>query len=112
MIGNSASSITTPVSSTSARFRNARDHHGLSRFALKARIVAEPCSATIASTAPKLSWKLGPTTASGHSSITPNPATARSRNESGSRPSATAASTSSAPRTERTVGTSAPVSSV
>ena len=76
---------------------------------MNVRIHAVPCRATIANTAPKLSWKLGPITASGHSTMTAPAASASSRSDSGSRPSATAISTSRAPTMLRTVGTSAPV---
>ena len=70
------------------------------------------CSETIAMTAAKLIWKLGPMRASGHSASTAHAATATMRSESGSRPNARAVSTSSAPMQLRTVGTCAPVSSV
>ena len=63
-------------------------------------------------TAAKLIWKLGPTIDSGHSASTTPAAIATIRSESGSRPKASATSTSSAPIQLRTVGTCAPVSSV
>src|SRR3546814_16037337 len=70
------------------------------------------CNVTIASTAAKLIWKLGPISDSGHSSRTKKPATATIRMDSASRPSASAISTRIAAAQLRTVGTSAPVSSV
>src|SRR3546814_1546342 len=51
------------------------------------------CNVTIASTAAKLIWKLGPISDSGHSSRTKKPATATIRIDSASRPSASAIST-------------------
>ena len=95
-----------------ARLRPALANQLSSRGARKARTGAAPCSATIANTAAKLIWKLGPTSASGHSAITIPATTATIRSESGSRPSASANRTSPAPRQLRTVGTSAPVRSV
>ena len=70
------------------------------------------CSATIAVTAAKLSWKLGPTNASGQISSTNSAPVATSRSVIASRPSAIASNTSSAATSERIVGTSLPVSKV
>ena len=86
--------------------------HPSSRGARKAFTGALVCRATIARTAAKLIWKLGPTSASGQSRRTQIAATATILSESGSRPSASATSTSSAPMQLRTVGTCAPVSRV
>ena len=66
----------------------------------------------MAMTAAKLIWKLGPTSDSGQNSKTQTAATETIRIDNGSRPRASAISTSTAPMQLRTVGTSAPVSSV
>ena len=83
-----------------------------SRGARKRLTHSALCSATIAITAAKLIWKLGPTSDSGQRASTTIAATATIRSERGSRPSASAIRTSTAPTQLRTVGTSAPVSSV
>ncbi len=66
----------------------------------------------MAMTAAKLIWKLGPTSDSGQSASTTPAAIATIRSDRGSRPRASATSTSKAPMQLRTVGTCAPVSSV
>ena len=111
-IGISASSITRPVTSSASAPRASFAASPSSRRANSARTGSAPWSAAIARTAAKLIWKLGPTIDSGHSSSTNAPATATSRSEIGSRPRASAPSTSTAPTQLRTVGTSAPVSRV
>ncbi len=60
----------------------------------------------MAVTAAKLSWKLGPTKASGRKSSTTSAPVATSRNVIASRPSAMPSSTSIAATHDRTVGTS------
>ncbi len=104
--------MTRPVTSSITIRLLPRASQLSSRAARNAFTGAELCSATMASTAEKDIWKLGPTSDSGHNSRTNPAATATMRNDSGSRPSASAISTSTAAAQLRTVGTSAPVSNV
>ena len=111
-IGISASSITMPVTSSMTLRLPNRDSQLSSRGARKRFTHAALCSATMAITAEKLIWKLGPTRDSGHRNSTNAAATATMRRLSGSRPSASAMRTSTAPTQLRTVGTCAPVNKV
>jgi hypothetical protein len=104
--------MTMPVSMSMATSRNRRTYQGSARWAINSRTGRQSYSAMIAATEPKLIWKLAPTRASGQNSITASAATASERRLSGWRPSASAASTSSAPKQARKVPTPAPVSSV
>ena len=63
-------------------------------------------------TAAKLSWKLGPINASGRNARMRNAAAASSRSEKASRPMTMPNSTINVANMVRTVGTSAPASSV
>ena len=111
-MGISTSSTTMPVASVTARPRPILRGHASSRAAAKARKWGCSASATIAVTAAKLIWKLGPTNASGQRINTSSAPLATSRRVIASRPSAKPPSTSKAAMHDRTVGTSAPVSQV
>ena len=104
--------MTSPVRNSIAARLDMRRSQLSCRGARKSRTARTLWSDTIAMTAAKLIWKLGPTSDSGHNTSTTPAATAIIRMDSGSRPTANATSTSRAPIQLRTVGTSAPVSSV
>ena len=108
----SASSTTNPVSKSAINPRSIRRPHPSSRRANQRSAKRLWCKATIAVTAAKLNWKLGPTKASGQNSNTTSAPVATNRKVIASRPNAKPPSTSNAAIQERTVGTSAPVSSV
>ena len=111
-IGASAISTTNPVISNPTTLRPKRITTDSSRRARKARIGRLSCSAMIAVTAAKLSWKLGPASDSGRQINTISAPAATSLRVRASRPMRKATSTSSAAMNERSVGTSAPASNV